>query len=80
MLELLKAHGLFKDINGLIFGKPQDEMYYEEYKAVLTEVLDESLPILYNVNIGHAYPKMLLQYGAHAEVDANEKRIKVARL
>lgn len=80
MLKSLKAHGLFKGINGLIFGKPQDEMYYEEYKTVLTEVLDESLPILYNVNIGHAYPKMLLQYGAHAEVDANEKRIKVARL
>lgn len=80
MLERLKEQGLFNGINGLLFGKPQNEMYYEEYKAVLTEVLDDTLSILYNVNIGHAYPKMLLQYGAHAEVDAHEKRIKVARL
>ncbi len=76
MLETLKENGFFSVISGLIIGKPQDEVYYEEYKDIYLNVIDdESLPILYNVNFGHAYPRCALPYGIKATVNLNEKTI-----
>ncbi len=66
-LNVLKDRGIFGVINGIIVGKPQDEVFYEEYKSVLVRVIDEpDLPILYNINFGHAYPKTVLPYGRRA--------------
>ena len=31
----LGAQGILNKINGIIVGKPQDEVYYEEYKQCL---------------------------------------------
>ncbi len=65
MLSLFKSKNIFNEINGLIIGKPQNETFYEEYKSIYLEVLnDVSVPILYNVNFGHAYPRCILTYGA----------------
>lgn len=75
-LEMLKEMGIFSVIHGLLVGKPQDEVYYEAYKEVYINVIDdESLPILYNVNFGHAYPRCALPYGIEATVNLNEKKI-----
>ena len=58
---------------GIIFGKPKDEQYYEEYKHEILKVMREynleDLPILYNLNFGHTEPKFILPYGAMAEID-----------
>lgn len=61
-------------ICGILFGKPQDECFYEGYKKELQEEI-YSLPILYNVNFGHAYPHSLLPYGAKATFHAKEKEM-----
>ena len=75
-LESLKAAGVFGGLNGIIAGKPQDETYYEEYKAVLCETVgDKSLPILFNVNFGHSAPRTALPYGAVCTVDAERQTI-----
>ena len=51
-------------VNGVLVGKPQDEAYYQEYKDILIRVIDnEELPIVYNVNFGHAMPRCALQQG-----------------
>ena len=67
------AQGILAMTNGIIFGKPQDEMYYEDYKKVILQVLTEfqlkDLPILYNMNFGHTEPKFILPYGALAEIN-----------
>ena len=64
-------------VNGVLVGKPQDEAYYQEYKDILIRVIDnEKLPIVYNVNFGHATPRCTLQYGAMARVDMRRKIIK----
>lgn len=64
-LRALKEKGVFQNIAGIIHGKPQDEVGYEIYKKVIVqEVGDESLPIVFNVNFGHAYPRTILAYGA----------------
>lgn len=75
-LLALKDCGIFDYINAIIFGKPQDEAYYEEYKSVLISVISNTkIPILYNVNFGHAYPRTTLPYGAFAKVYADQNKI-----
>ncbi len=70
MLSTFKELQLFDNLAGLIVGKPQNEVYYEDYKAIYKEVIDDNTPILYNVNFGHAYPRTILAYGAKVKVDA----------
>lgn len=75
-LEAFRAEGIFANVNGIIVGKPINEKYYEEYKQVWREVVnDESLPILYNVNFGHAAPRAILPYGTMARADAEKQEI-----
>lgn len=77
-VEKLKENNVFNNISAIIVGKPMDEVYYEEYKSVLIDVVDdEKLPILYNVNFGHALPRCALPYGIKVEIDLNNKKIKI---
>lgn len=77
-ITVLKEKGVFDAVSGVLVGKPQDEAYYQEYKSILTEVIDnEKLPIVYNVNFGHANPRCALQYGALAKVDMKQKKISL---
>ncbi|MGO4928664.1 S66 family peptidase [Fundicoccus sp. Sow4_F4] len=80
MLLTLREAGLFDGINGVLVGKPQDEVFYEEYKTVLIDCLEGELPIVYNLNFGHAYPKMLMQYGALAQVDVSKQQVRIERV
>ncbi len=75
-LITLKNTGIFDVISGIIAGKPAEEVYYEEYKKILTEVIDNSdLSIVYNINIGHALPRCIIPFGVEATVDAEKQRI-----
>lgn len=75
-LLALKQQGVFEMVNGVLVGKPQDEAYYEAYKQVYLEVVDnKELPILYNVNFGHASPRCVIPYGVEVRVDVDEKKI-----
>ena len=38
-LTLLKETGIFDSISGLLVGKPMDEVYSEEYKRLLFDVI-----------------------------------------
>jgi muramoyltetrapeptide carboxypeptidase LdcA involved in peptidoglycan recycling len=76
MLNVLKKYGLFEVINGILVGKPQNEVHYEEYKSVLVEILqDKTIPILYNLPFGHAYPRCLLPYGIETTLDTEDKSV-----
>lgn len=75
-LNTLKATGIFNVISGIIVGKPQDEQYYEEYKEIFYKIIEnKDLPILYNVNFGHAYPRCVIPYGIETEVNLDKKSI-----
>lgn len=67
------SQGILQQAKGIIFGKPQNEKYYEEYKdsirLIMKELSLENLPILYNLNFGHTEPKFVLPYGAKAEIN-----------
>ena len=67
---------MFDVVAGVIVGKPQDEAFYEEYKDIWKKTVNnDQLPIVYNVNFGHATPRCALQYGTMARVDMEKKVI-----
>lgn len=78
-LRNLGAQGILDVIQGIIVGKPQGEVYYEEYKDVYKKVLAEfhhtDLPVLYNVNIGHSFVIGILPLGSEITVDFTNKKI-----
>ncbi len=77
MLKTLKQTGIFDVVSGILIGKPMDEMYVEDYKQLLVEVIDNpSLPIVTNINVGHATPRAIVPFGVHAYVDATEQVIR----
>ena len=56
--------------------RKREPIYYEEYKDIFREVVnDRSLPILFNVNFGHAVPRTVLPYGAECVIDAHRQLI-----
>ena len=72
----LKNTGVFDVINGVLIGKPMDETYAEDYKKILVEEIDNpELPIVFNVNIGHAQPRCIIPFGVNARVDADKQII-----
>ena len=76
-LEYLKAAGVFRAVSGGLAGKPQNECYADEYKKLLVEVIDNpDLPVLFNVNIGHAMPRCIIPFGVNATVDATAQKIR----
>ncbi len=50
-------------------------LIFEEYKKVLKEEINEQLPILYNLNIGHAMPRCIIPFGIEATVDADKQTV-----
>ena len=78
-LRNLGAQGIFEVIKGIIVGKPNGEIYYEEYKTairtVLKEYKKEDLPVLYNINIGHAFPIGVMPLGIDIRVNYDTKSL-----
>ncbi len=78
-LEYLKGTGVFRAVSGVLAGKPMDETYAEEYRKLLVEVIDQpELPIVFNLNVGHALPRCIIPFGVEATVDAEKQRIRFA--
>lgn len=76
MIRKLKELNIFNLINGLLVGKPQDEAYYNDYKEIIKEEIDNpNLPIVYNINIGHSSPRCIIPFGIDCEVDTKKQEI-----
>ena len=73
-LRTLQAQGVLHRISGIVMGRPAHNEKYEVYKAALLRVLRveaklPDLPVLYNVNVGHAYPIGVFPLGLEYELD-----------
>lgn len=78
-LERFRAAGVFNAVSGVLIGKPMDRKYEAEYRAALVDVIaDPALPVVCNVNIGHALPRCILPFGVNAAVDAEKQQITFA--
>lgn len=67
--------GILSKVNGIIFGKPYNEMYFQEYQQSIKKILNEygrnDLPVLFNLNFGHCEPKFCIPYGAMAQINCS---------
>lgn len=78
-LEHLKEIGVFDVVSGVLVGKPMDETYAQEYKQHLTNVIgNPQVPVICNINIGHAAPRCIIPFGVEAFVDAEKQIIRFA--
>ncbi len=69
MLQM-KAAGWFKYLKGVVVGRvlfPTE--YAMTYKEALTEAFD--VPVIFNADIGHVYPKMTIINGSIAHIKCN---------
>lgn len=78
-LRNLHAQGILHVIKGIVVGKPAVEDKFESYKDIYRQVICfeaklPDLPILYNVNVGHAYPIGVLPLGLQYEIDCENKK------
>ncbi len=78
-LAYLKERGVFEAVSGVLVGKPMDETYAQEYRQLLVQVIDRpDLPVVFNLNIGHAMPRCIIPFGVEAVVDVEQQRIRFA--
>ena len=80
VLRGLQAQGVLHAINGIVVGKPAYPDKLEPYKEVYRKVVGfeaglPDLPILYNVNVGHAYPIGLFPLGLEYEIDCGARTL-----
>lgn len=76
MIEALKNTGIFDVIHGILVGKPMDEMYTKEYQEILVDIVNNpNLPIVWNLNVGHATPRTIVPFGVMARVDVEKQKI-----
>lgn len=69
-LDELANRGILDAVKAVLVGKPQNEVYYQAYKEILWEYAKiHHLPIMYNLNFGHAYPRNVIPYGILTEID-----------
>lgn len=77
MLLALKQTGIFGVLAGVLCGKPMDELFFEEYKKIIVEVIgDPNVPVVANINVGHATPRCIIPFGVEAQVDADAQVIR----
>ncbi len=76
-LEYLKEAGIFDAVSGVLAGKPMDETYAAEYRKLLPQVIDRpELPVVFNLNVGHAKPRCIIPFGVEALVDTEKQLIQ----
>lgn len=76
MMETLEKAGVLDEAAALIIGKPQDEAYYDEYKEIYREFAEKHrLPTVYNLNFGHANPRMVIPYDGLMRIDFDQHEI-----
>ena len=80
ILRNLAAQGIFDEIWGILVGKPARRSKYEPYKEVYRKVVGfeaghPEMPIICNVNFGHAEPIGVLPIGLRCRLDADRKTL-----
>jgi len=76
MIDLLIKEQILINIKCLLVCKPDDEIYYDEYKEILTKKTKElNLPFVYNLNFGQELPRNFIPYGIKGEVDFKQRKI-----
>jgi muramoyltetrapeptide carboxypeptidase len=79
-LTNLANAGVFKEIAGLIVGRPYrySKNDYRILKKIILRITNQyKFPILYNANIGHANPIITLRYGQKIELNSKDNFFRI---
>jgi muramoyltetrapeptide carboxypeptidase len=81
-LQVLRQNGVFERIAGLLVGPTETVQVLPEAPKSLREVVldvlgDRDIPVLGNVNFGHAGPNLPLPLGVRAAIDADARTISL---
>ncbi len=80
-LRWYSTTGILQRINGMLFGKPSQNKYYEEYQQVILKILAEcgrsQLPVLYNLNFGHTTPMFPIPMGCQGQINCKQKSFSI---
>jgi len=75
-LSFLSTFGIFDAVSAVLIGKPADQMHYACYRDMLNKYARKHhLPMMCNLNFGHAYPRAILPYGIEVELDLDQKSL-----
>lgn len=73
---------VLKKVKGLIIGKPNNEVYYDEYKEIYLNIIRDELKlndlfIAYNYNFGHNAPMCVLPLGIKVMINKDNGNIRL---
>ncbi|MGJ1264446.1 S66 family peptidase [Sphingobacterium spiritivorum] len=75
------ATGILKSAKGIIFGRPYDNLYTEQYETEILKVLDEEglydMPVITRMDFGHTCPTFTIPYGRLAEINCLNKTFSI---
>ncbi|PWN69471.1 LD-carboxypeptidase [Chryseobacterium phosphatilyticum] len=75
------AMGILENAKGIIFGRPYDNLFTEEYETEILKVLDEEglydLPVVTRMDFGHTCPTFTLPYGRLAEINCIDQTFSI---
>ena len=73
--------GILKSANGLLLGRPDNNVYVKEYNDELLQVLHEegltAMPVITEMDFGHTCPVFSLPYGAMAQIDCTSNTFSI---
>lgn len=78
MIDVLIENEFITAVKMILFGKPQDEVFYSEYRTILEQKNAlRDIPIIYNFNFGHSYPRTLIPYGIQARFNCSTLKFEI---
>ena len=82
ILRNYAATGIFRNIAGLLVARPYDNLYWQEYDALLLKTIREEeglvdLPIITGMDFGHTCPTFTLPLGIQAEIDCEQQTFAI---
>lgn len=73
--------GILRQAKGIIFGRPYNNCYAQEYETELLKVLDEEglydLPVITQMDFGHTCPVFTIPYGRLAEINCLDQSFSI---
>ncbi len=71
-LTNLDNFGIFSSVKGIVYGRnPNEQSLNSCYEALKGYATKYNIPLLYNVNIGHASPRAIIPLGAKVTITPN---------
>lgn len=79
ILRNFAASGILQNIEGLILGRPYDDLYWKEYDDALLQVIREEeglvdMPIITGMDFGHTCPTFTIPFGIKGEMDMDKQQ------